>query len=161
MSSHDTNRSKVCAIFWRKGSNNISSRKLELLRAFVYQNFDMNDRNLPCGICSTCNTVLSCLGRGDFSRKLPISDTFNARLSLRLGRGGSCRCAICKVAHTKMRNHRKLDLPAPVPRRPARLCKSCLSPIYRGRNHSKIHCRDRKALVNNVVNFSRDRNVKL
>ncbi len=155
MPPHKINRSKVCAVCWRKGSHRISPHLAELIRRFVMDNFDIHQTRLPSGICSTCKASLYSFARGNVDRALHIWNNFDAQLSIGLRSTKACACRICKITREKTYNWRTTSS---VPSTQIKFCPSCFCPLKKGVKHAISNCKSKKTLIQNIVNNSGTRN---
>lgn len=95
---HFEAREKVCVICYRKASRLLSSTDIEAVQNVVIENYNPDNPNYPCGICSPCHAILTEHRLGDIHRSLPVVTDYNPGMRI-LTRGQSvCSCRICTVA---------------------------------------------------------------
>lgn len=118
-SSHEDNRTKVCAPCGKKikfGNKSpkkffISSDIEKLIKQFINQDFDVKNEKYPLSICPTCSTTLLDATKGKFQRPIQKMPNYTDMLLPKSTRTSSqedtsCNCYICLTGrfkgHTKI-----------------------------------------------------------
>ena len=139
--THSQNRTKCCAICWRKSTNVVNKADIARIRLFVVENYDFHNPNFPSGICHSCRSVLLAFSKGDFSRTLQVSVNFNPEIPRSFRSILDCKCRICKTAQMKgglVKKMKRQVGPSSKknlyegPKR-FKLCSKCFGRIYPGK----------------------------
>lgn len=139
--SHEENRFKVCLYCGQKTNEKLS---LDWIVKRIKFDFDLSDRRIPKGICSSCR---NCVVRTGIEPK--SSENWNEIIVTPDTRSKhSCSCKICNIAKQQGRPmKRKPGPPADSPPVKIKVCDKCLTVIGKGLSHKCTSV----SLKNNVL----------
>ena len=105
-STHELNRSKVCALCGSKANNarKITQRQSISIQELCNSRFNLENAQFPNVMCNTCRLVLSQHSQGEVSRDLPEMPEYEKILLLKTLRGNTditCNCYICLTARQR------------------------------------------------------------
>jgi len=153
---HSEARQKVCIICYHKASRPLSSLDIEGIQNFVIENYNPENPDLPCAICTPCQGALTKYRNGNMQTHLPIASDYDPGTRV-LTRGNSvCSCRICKVAKSNgiaaksLKRKRQGRPSSEVPNKKFKLCTNCFTMLYQGCNHSQAQCNSKKHQVDNI-----------
>ena len=153
---HYEARKKVCIICYGKASRLLSSIDIETIRRLVIENYNSENPDFPCGICTPCKGILTEHRSGNVCRSLPVASDYNPGTQI-LTRGQSvCSCRICTVAKANgaaakaLKRKRGRPSSSPVPAKKYRLCNNCYALLFKGCSHSSAQCRSKKERLANI-----------
>ena len=164
---HEAARKHVCILCFRKTEpsfclSNASDLIRKRLEEHVITSLDLLDSRVPTSLCKSCRTKLHNIEKDGRSSTINIQIllTFLSEQKRISPRATSCPCEVCAIANSFGANAQKLKRKySTCPGRPSqettqvhRLCGICLSPIYRGSNHTKESCASTKQKLENVYN---------
>ena len=163
---HEDARRRVCLGCFSKTNIEIASlppNVQELIEKHIFSNYNINDYRLPCGICKSCRSKLHKVENGDRRNSFDLEQISRNIESVRRisPRSESCTCFSCAVANATglaakaiIQKHKsKVGRPAEKPIEIIHdLCGRCLSPKYRGCNHT---CNQTTLLQNLLTNVKR------
>ena len=98
MDRHDHLRSKLCIICCGLAKSVLTPSLEKVVEAYLIINYSTEIKNLPRGICGSCQRKLYHINRGNFDRNLPEIFDYTAMKNVRIPRQGECNCMLCSMA---------------------------------------------------------------
>jgi hypothetical protein len=153
--NHSEARQKVCIICYNKASRPLSALDIDGIQKYVIENYNAENLDLPCGICSPCHGILTQHRKGDTHKPFPVVGDYNPGTRILTRANSVCTCRICAIAKanglTAKSLKKKRGRPfSELPKKKVKLCSNCLAIVYQGCNHSQAHCNSKKQKLANI-----------
>ena len=160
--SHEECRKMVCAVCWcesgAKATRGVSEAEVTAIREFVVSSYTKADPRFPSGLCKGCHFILREWSiKKENPRPLPVTNNFQAKMSITTRSTTSCSCTICSLARmngntwkTFVSNLTKNKTPFHK-KSGDKLCPKCFSRIYSGSNHNFNACRSKSQALQSLT----------
>ena len=95
---HSEARKKVCCICYFKAKRKLTESDVQAIKDVAIENYNPDNPDFPCGICTHCHVVLCEYRKGNTTNKLPLANDYNPGSRILTRGQSSCTCRICTIA---------------------------------------------------------------